>query len=46
MFFFIGELSPLMLRVIKDQSLLVPVISVVCGGFKCLWFSHFGFVEN
>ena len=41
---FIGELSPLILRDIKERWLLVPDMFVFVGGFMCLWFSPFGFV--
>ena len=37
---FIGELSPLMLRDIKEQWLLLPVI------FIFVWLSSFRFVER
>jgi hypothetical protein len=43
---FIGELSPLMLRDIKEKSLFLPVIFVVKGGIMFVWFSSFGFVER
>ena len=43
---FIGELSSLILRDIKDRRLLVPVIFGFVGGFMCLWFSPFGFVVS
>jgi hypothetical protein len=41
---FYWELSPLMLRHIKDQCLLLHVIFVVRGGIMFVWFSSFGFV--
>jgi hypothetical protein len=33
---YIGELSPLILRDIKDRSLLVPIMFVVVGGNMCI----------
>jgi hypothetical protein len=42
---FLGELSPLMLRDIKEM-LLLPVIFVVRGGIMFVWLSSFGFVER
>jgi hypothetical protein len=36
---FIGELSPLMLRDIKEMRLLLPVIFVVRGGIMVVWLS-------
>ena len=42
--FFIGELSPLILRDIKERYLLVPDMFVFVGGFMCLWLSAFDFV--
>ena len=38
---FIGELSPLMLRDIRDQWLLLPVIFVVTGRIMFVCFSFF-----
>ena len=43
---FAGELSPLMLRDIKEKWLLLPVIFVVRGGIMFVWLSSFGFVER
>jgi hypothetical protein len=42
---FIGELSPLTLRDIKEKQLLLPVIFVVRVGILFLWMS-FRFVER
>jgi hypothetical protein len=39
---FIGELSPLILRDIKERLLLVPVMFVLVGDF--MWISAFGFL--
>jgi hypothetical protein len=41
---FIGELSPLILRDIKEKSLLLPIIFVVKVGILFLWLSSFRFV--
>jgi hypothetical protein len=41
---FIGKLSPLMLRDIKDQFLLPPVIIVVKGGIMFVGFSSLEFL--
>jgi hypothetical protein len=46
LFLFIGELSPLILRDIKEKSLLLPVIFVVRVGILFLWLSSFKFVEE
>ena len=43
---FVRELSPLMLRDIKEKWLLLLVIFVGRGGFMFLWLSSFGFVER
>ena len=43
---FFGELSPVMLRNIKEKSLLLPVIFVVKGGIMFVCLSSFGFVER
>jgi hypothetical protein len=45
---FIGELSPLILRDIKEKRLLLPVIFVVRGGIMgvFLWLSSFWFVKR
>ena len=43
---FIGELSPLILRDIKEKSLLLPFIFVVRVGILFLWRSSFGSVEG
>ena len=43
---FIGELSPLMLREIKERKLLLPVIFVVKVGILILRLSSFRFVEG
>ena len=43
---FFGELSPLMLRDIKEKSLLLPVIFAVRGGIMFMWLSSFRFVER
>ena len=42
----IGELSPLILRDIKEKSLLLPVIFVVRVRILFLQLSSFGFVEG
>jgi hypothetical protein len=42
--FLLGELSPLMLRDVRDQWSFVPVILVVRGGTTFVLFSSFGFV--
>ena len=44
--FLLGELSPLMLRDIKEKLLLLPVIFVVRGRIIFVWLSSFGFVER
>jgi hypothetical protein len=46
MYLFIGELSPLMLRDIKDKRLLVRFIFVVSGEFMFVWFSSSVFVVS
>ena len=43
---FIGELSALILRDIKEKQLLLPVIFVVRVGILFLWISSFRFVEG
>ena len=43
---FVEELSPLMLRDIKEKYPLPPVIFVVRGGIMFVWLSSFGFVER
>jgi hypothetical protein len=43
---FFGELSPLMLRDIKEKWLLLSVIFVGRGGIMFVWISSFGFVER
>ena len=44
---FLGELSPLMLKDIKEKCLLLPVIFVVRGGIMFVWLSFFfGVVER
>ena len=43
---FIGELSPLMLKDIKENRVLLSVIFVVRSGIKFVWLSSFGFVER
>ena len=40
---FLGELSPLMLRDIKEM-LLLPVIFVVRGGIMFVWLSSLDFL--
>ena len=42
--FLLGKLSPLILRDIRDQWMLVPDIFVVTGGITSVYFSSFGFV--
>jgi hypothetical protein len=44
--FFIGALSPLILRVIKKKSLLLPVIFVVKSGIFFMWLSSFRFFKR
>ena len=44
--FLLGELSPLMLREIKEKKLLLPVIFVVKVGILFLRLSSFRFVEG
>lgn len=43
---FIGELGPMMLRDIKDQLLLVPLIFIVSGEVMFVWFSSSVFVVS
>jgi hypothetical protein len=43
---FIGELSALILRDIKEKQLLLPVIFVVRVGILFKWLSSFRFVER
>ena len=43
---FIVELSPLILRDIKEKLLLLPIIFVVNVGILFLWLSSFWFVEG
>ena len=43
---FIEELSPLMLRDIKDLWLLLPIIFVLRVAITFVWLSSFGFVER
>jgi hypothetical protein len=43
---FIGDLSPLILRDIKEKLLLLPVIFVVRVGILFMWLSSFRFVER
>jgi hypothetical protein len=43
---FIGELSPLILRDIKEKSVLLPVIFVVRGRILFMWLSSFRFAER
>ena len=38
---FIGELSPLMLKDIKEKRLLLPVIFVIRGRIMFVWLSSF-----
>jgi hypothetical protein len=42
--FFIGELSSLIVRDIKDKSLLLPIIFYAEGAIMCVSFSSFKFV--
>ena len=42
----LGQLSPLILRDIKEKSLLLPIIFVVNVGILFLWLSSFSFVEG
>ena len=44
--FFIGELSPLILREIKEKRLLLPVIFVFKAGILFLQLAYFRFVEG
>ena len=44
--FLLGELSPLILRDIKEKSLLLSVIFVVRIGILFMWLSSFRFVER
>jgi hypothetical protein len=43
---FIGELSPLMLRDIKEKLLLLPVIFVVRGVILLVWLSSLGLLKD
>jgi hypothetical protein len=43
---FIGELIPLILKDIKEKSLLLPVIFVVRYGIMFMWLSSFWFVKR
>jgi hypothetical protein len=43
---FIAELSPLIIRDIKENMLLFPVIFVVRVGILFMWLSSFRFVET
>jgi hypothetical protein len=43
---FIGELNPLILRDIKEKSLLLPIIFVVNVGMLFLWLFSFRLVEG
>jgi hypothetical protein len=43
---FIGELSPLILRDIKEKSLLLSVIFVVRVGILFMWLSSLGFLKD
>ena len=43
---FIGELSSMILRDIKEKFLLLPVIFVLSVGILFLWLSSFRFVEG
>jgi hypothetical protein len=43
---FIGELSPLILRDIKEKLLLLPVIFVVRGGILSMWLSSLGLLKE
>jgi hypothetical protein len=43
---FIGELSPLILRHIKEKQLLLPIVLLVKVGILFLWLSSFWFVEG
>ena len=42
--YFIEEFSPLILRDIKEKSLLLPVIFLVRVGILFMWLSSFRFV--
>ena len=42
--FFIWELSALMVRDIKEKGLFLTVIFIVTGRIMCVWLSSFGFV--
>jgi hypothetical protein len=46
LYLFIGELSPLILRDIKEKSLLLPVIFVVRGRVMFMWLSSFLFIKR
>jgi hypothetical protein len=43
---FYGEMSPLILRDIKEMQLLLPDIFVVRVGILSMWLSSFRFVER
>jgi hypothetical protein len=43
---FTGEMNPLMLKDIKENCLLLPVIFVVRGAIIFLWLYSFWFVEK
>jgi hypothetical protein len=44
--FFIGELSPFILRDIKETSLLLPVIFVARVGILFMWLSSLGLLKE
>jgi hypothetical protein len=46
LFVFIGELSPLMSRDIKEKGLLLPAIFVARAGIMSVWLTSFGFVQR
>ena len=46
LYLFIGELSPLILRDIKEKSLLLPVIFVVRVGILFMWLSTLGLLKG
>ena len=43
---FIGVLSPLILRDIKEKSLLLPVIFVARVGILFMWLSYLGLLKD
>jgi hypothetical protein len=43
---FIGELNPLILRDIKEKSLLLPVTFVVRVGILFMWLSSLGLLKD